>query len=205
MNRFLIFRERANTMSWKNTSTSYSSLSICLHWLMVLLIIAVYCLMEFKGITRKGSPGRDAMMGWHYMIGLLVFFLAWLRLAARLAGTRPVTEPAPPAWLSAIATSGHWTLYALMIGLPLLGWLTLSAKGEPVPFFGVDLPPLTGKDAAAAKTLKYLHETLARVGYFFLGAHAIAALFHHYLLRDNTLRLMLPRRNRSGESGARSG
>jgi cytochrome b561 len=180
-------------MSWKNTTKRYGALSIGLHWLMLLLIVAVYCLMEFKGIYKKGTPGRDAMMSWHYVLGLSVFFLAWLRLAARLSGTRPAIEPQLPAWLATLATAWHWTLYAFMIGLPLLGWLTLSAKGDPIPFFGIEVPPLIGKDAAAAKTLKYVHETLARVGYFFLGTHAAAALFHHCIRRDNTLRLMLPK------------
>ena len=180
-------------MSWKNTTDRYGSLSIALHWLMLLLIIAVYCTMEFKGIYKKGTPGRDAIMMWHYMLGLTVFLLAWLRLAARLAGTRPTAEPMPPRWIKALATAGHWTLYAMMLGLPLLGWLTLSAKGEPIPFFGLEFPPLIGKNAATAKTLKYVHETLATAGYFVLGLHAAAALYHHYVRRDSTLRLMLPR------------
>jgi cytochrome b561 len=181
-------------MSWKSTAQRYGNLSIGLHWLMLILLVAVCCLMEFKGIYKKGTSGRNAMMAWHYMLGLSVFFLAWLRLALRFAGDRPKAEPAPPAWLAALATTWHWILYALMIGLPLLGWLTLSAKGEPVPFFGAEFPPLIGKNEAAGKTLKYVHETLARTGYFFLGVHAAAALFHHYVLRDNTLKLMLPRR-----------
>ena len=181
-------------MNWKNTTTRYGSLSIALHWLMLILLIAVCCLMEFKGIYRKGTPGRNTMMAWHYMLGLSVFFLAWLRLALRWAGSLPKIEPAPPAWAAALATTWHWLLYTLLISLPVLGWLALSAKGEPIPFFGAELPPLIGKNEAAGKTLKDLHETLSRAGYFFVGAHAVAALFHHYVLRDNTLKVMLPRR-----------
>jgi len=180
-------------MSWKSTTSRYGWLPIGLHWLMLLLIIAVYCAMEFKGIYKKGSAGRDTIMMWHYMLGLSVFFLAWLRLATRLAGARPVIEPPPPAWLALLAKIGHWALYALMIGLPVLGWLTLSAKGEVIPFFGAELPPLIGKNEALAKTLKYVHETSATAGYFLLGLHAAAALYHHYVRRDNTLRAMLPR------------
>lgn len=179
-------------MRWKSTRAGYGWVRIGLHWLMLLLIVAVYCTMEFKGIFKKGTPGRDAIMMWHYMLGMLVFFLAWLRMLARLAGGSPVIEPAPPAWQATLARIAHWALYALMIGLPVLGWLTLSAKGEPIPFFGAELPPLIGKNTALAKTLKYVHETLATAGYFLLGLHAAAALYHHYVRRDNTLRLMLP-------------
>ena len=181
-------------MNWKSTREGYGWLSVGLHWLMLLLIIAVYCTMEFKGIYKKGSPGRDAIMMWHYMLGLSVFFLAWLRVLARLAGGRPVIEPAPPGWQASLARAVHWTLYVLMIGLPVLGWFTLSAKGEPIPFFGAELPSLTGKNGDLAGGLKAIHESIAKVGYFFIGLHAIAALYHHYVRRDNTLRLMLPNR-----------
>ena len=179
-------------MSWKNTTTRYGSLPIALHWLMLALLVAVYCTMEFKGIYKKSTPGRDAIMMWHYMLGLAVFALVWLRALARLAGTRPAIEPALPGWQAALAKAGHWALYALMIGLPMLGWLTLSAKGEPIPFFGLELPPLIGKSEALAKTLKAVHEWIAKAGYFVIGLHAAAALYHHYVRRDNTLRLMLP-------------
>jgi len=178
-------------MNWKNTSAGYGWLSVSLHWLMLLLIIAVYCTMEFKGIYKKDSPGRDAIMMWHYMLGLSVFFLVWLRVLARLAGPEPAIEPALPAWQASLARVVHWTLYGLMIGLPVLGWLTLSAKGAPIPFFGAELPALIGKNDELAGGLKAIHESIAKTGYFFIGLHAVAALYHHYVRRDNTLRRML--------------
>ena len=177
-------------MGWKSTSAGYGSLAIALHWLMLLLITAVYATMEFKGIYPKGSAQRAAMANWHYMMGLSVFVLVCVRLSVRLSGGAPVVEPAPPAWQDALARVVHVALYALMFGLPLLGWLTLSAKGTPVPFFGAELPALLVKDEGLAKQLKEVHETSATVGYFLIGLHAAAALFHHYVRRDNTLRLM---------------
>jgi cytochrome b561 len=89
-----------------------------------------------------------------------------------------------------IANTVEFALYVLMIGLPLLGWVMLSAEGEPIPFFGVQLPALVGANEALAERTKEVHETLATVGYFLIGLHAIAALFHHYVQRDNTLRRM---------------
>jgi len=179
-------------MNWSNTRAGYGRLNVSLHWLMLALLIAVYCTMEFKGIYKKGTPGRDAIMMWHYMLGLTVFLLVWVRVLARLGASRPAIEPALPAWQAALARITHWTLYALMIGLPALGWLTLSAKGLAIPFFGAELPPLIGKSQALAKTLKDVHEWIAKAGYFVIGLHAAAALYHHYVRRDNTLRLMLP-------------
>jgi cytochrome b561 len=71
-------------------------------------------------------------------------------------------------------------------------WLTLSAKGEPIPFFGVELPALLSPDKALAKQIKEVQKTIATVGYAVIGQHAAAAIYHHYSMRDNTLRLMLP-------------
>ncbi len=77
-----------------------------------------------------------------------------------------------------------------MIVLPLLGWVMLSAEGKAIPFFGLQLPALLGANEALAERTKEVHETLATLGYFLIGLHALAALFHHYVRRDNTLRRM---------------
>lgn len=177
---------------WKNTADGYGLLSISLHWLMLLLIVAAYAMMDLKTIYPKGSPPREAMAIWHYMLGLSVFCLVWLRLWARSSGSSPVVVPAMPSGQALLAKGMHMALYALMIGLPLFGWLTLSAKGTPVPFWGTELPALIGKDKDMARLLKEIHESLATAGYFLVGLHAAAALFHHYVKRDNTLKLMLP-------------
>lgn len=85
----------------------------------------------------------------------------------------------------------HIAPAALMIGLPVLGWLILSAKAA-TPLWGYNLPPLMSPNASTAKWLKNLHELGATAGYFLIGAHAAAALFHHYVIRDNTLARILP-------------
>lgn len=179
---------------WKNTADGYSALSISLHWLTLLLLIAVYALMELKGVYPKGSAPREAMKDWHYILGLSVFCLVWLRLGTRFSGPSPMVVPAMPAGQALLAKAMHLALYALMIALPLLGWLTLSASGTAVPFWGLELPALIAKNKDTAKLLKEIHETLANAGYFLIGLHAAAALFHHYVKRDNTLKLMLPGR-----------
>ena len=75
----------------------YSNLSITLHWLMLVLLVAVYCLMEFRGYFPRGSEERDAMKHWHYMLGLSVFVLVWIRIAARAIGGVPPITPSPSA------------------------------------------------------------------------------------------------------------
>lgn len=172
----------------------YGKLSIGLHWLMLLLIAAVYVLMECRGYFPKGSATRDAMKLWHYMLGLSVLALVIVRIAARFASPTPAIVPAPPAWQALAAKAMHLALYLFMLGMPIVGWVLLNAEGHAAPFFGLELPPLVAKDHALAEAAEDLHETIGTVGYWLVGLHAAAALFHHYVVKDNTLRRMLPGR-----------
>ncbi|MEO7128570.1 MAG: cytochrome b [Rhodoferax sp.] len=175
-------------------SKRYNAASIGLHWLMLVLIVAVYFCMDVHDFFPKGSATRQGLKTWHYMLGLSVFVLVWLRLLARVGTTTPAVEPALPRWQEHAAKLMHVALYVFMIGMPLFGWLTLSAQGKDIPFFGLTLPALLTEDKALGKQIKNIHETIATVGYFLIGLHAAAALFHHYIQRDNTLRRMLLQR-----------
>ncbi|BCK86381.1 cytochrome b561 [Sideroxyarcus emersonii] len=179
-------------MDWKNTASRYGALSIGIHWLMLLLFIAVYASIELRELYPKGSDPREALKTWHAMLGMLVFVLIWLRLAARLSGPMPGIQPEPPSWQQITAKLLHLALYALMIVMPLTGWLLLSASGKPVPFFGLELPALIGANKDIAKPLKEIHEFIGTAGYYLIGLHAAAALYHHYIQRDNTMIRMLP-------------
>jgi cytochrome b561 len=179
-------------MNWKNTTLRYGSLTIGLHWLMLLLFIAVYGTIELRELFEKGSDPREALKTWHFMLGMLAFVLVWLRLAARLSGPTPAIQPEPPNLQQLSAKLLHLALYVLMIGMPLTGWLLLSAAGKPIPFFGLELPALIGENKDIGKQIKELHEFFGTVGYYLIGLHAVAALYHHYIVRDNTLTRMLP-------------
>ena len=174
----------------------YGRLSIALHWLMLLLIAAVYATIELKGNFAKGSEPRELLKHWHFMLGMTVFALVWLRLIARWLHRAP-RSLAGAGRERVLARLMHLALYALMIGLPLLGWLTLSAAGKPIPFFGLELPALLGASQKLAGQFKELHETAAVAGYWLIGLHAAAALFHQYVRRDGTLQRMLPARQRA--------
>lgn len=178
----------------------YKPLSIGLHWLMLLLLVAVYACIELRELYPKASDPREALKVWHFMLGMMVFVLVWVRLVARLLSPSPRIVPGSPAWQALLAKLAHMALYLLMIGLPLLGWLVLSAAGKPIPFFGLQLPALIGENKELAEQLKEIHEVAATAGYYLIGAHAAAALFHHYILRDNTLVQMLPRRGLISET-----
>lgn len=184
-------------MTLRNNTTTisaerYGSLSIGLHWLMLLLLVAVYACIELREFFPKGSEPREALKAWHFMLGLSVLALVGVRLMARFMLPAPRIEPAPSNRQELLAKLMHLALYALMIGMPLAGWLLLSAAGKPIPFFGLQLPALVDQSKALAGWVKEVHEAGGTVGYFLIGAHAAAALFHHYLVRDNTLLRMLP-------------
>jgi cytochrome b561 len=182
-------------MNWQNNSVRYNSLSIGLHWLMFILIAAVYACIELRVLFPKGSDPRDALKMWHFMLGLSVFFLVILRLIVRfVSGPAPRIEPPSARWQALLAKVVQFALYGLMLGLPLAGWFILSLAGKPIPFFGLELPALVAENKDLAKWVKEIHETAGTVGYFLIALHVFAALFHHYILRDNTLRRMLPGR-----------
>jgi cytochrome b561 len=181
-------------MALKIADNRYHILSIAGHWLTLALLVAVYALILLRELYPKGSDPREAMKMWHFMLGLTVFGLVGIRMLLRLMFRAPPITPPPPAWQRALAAAMHLALYLFLIVMPLLGWLTLSAKGAPIPFFGLQLPPLVGQDEALGHSLQEIHETIGTLGYYLVGLHAAAALFHHYFMSDDTLLRMLPRK-----------
>lgn len=172
--------------------SSYSPLSIGAHWLTLVLLIAIYALIELREFFPKGSDARALMRSWHAMLGQTVFGLVFIRLALRAVYPAPAIHPPPPAWQHTLARLVHWTLYAFLLVMPLLGWMMLSAKGKPVPWFGLELPALMAPDRSVAKALEDIHEFIGNLGYALIGLHAAAALWHHGVMRDDTLQHMWP-------------
>jgi cytochrome b561 len=169
----------------------YRTSSIALHWVMLLLLAAVYASIELRELFPKGSDPRENIKALHFMLGLCVLALVILRVALRFSAPAPRIEPAPSRVQLLMAKLMHAALYVFMVGMPLAGWLYLSAKGSPVPFFGLELPALMGKNLQFAARIKEWHETVGEAGYWLIGLHAAAALFHHHVIKDNTLRRML--------------
>lgn len=160
--------------------------------LVMLLLAVVYALIELREFYPRGSEIRETFKAWHFTMGLLVFGLVWIRLVARLRTSRPPQPRSAADWLAAAM---HLALYVLMVLMPVIGWMVLSASGKPIPFFAIDLPALIPKNKALGEQLKEVHELVGVAGYWLVGLHASAALFRHYLLKDGTLRRMLPTAN----------
>ncbi len=181
-------------MSTTAPRETYSNGLIRLHWIMALLMVAVYATIEFREFFEKGSAPREGLKSLHFMLGLSILALVAARIFIRSRQTAPEIVPAPHALLHLGAKLGHAALYLLMIGMPIAGWLMLSAAGKPIPFFGLELPALIGPDKDLAGNIKEVHELVGKFGYFLIGLHAVAALVHHYVFKDNTLALMKPSR-----------
>jgi cytochrome b561 len=161
-----------------------------MHWLMVAVFAGVYGAINLSELLDKGTAARQMARDWHSMLGLTVFTLVWLRLALRLWGTTPAIVPAPPAWQEKLGKAVHGGLYLFMVVTPLVGWALLTARGRVIPFYGLYLPDMPLPAVAQARLVKEVHEWLGNLGYALIGGHAVAALWHHYGMRDNTLRRM---------------
>src|SRR5690348_8601588 len=113
-----------NSMSAK-TTTRYGLPLITLHWFMLVLIVAVYVCIEVREFYPKGSTIREGLKTWHYVLGLTVFALAWLRLLVRLAGRVPPIVPSPPRWQLRVAHTVEFAIYLFVIVMPVLGLLSV--------------------------------------------------------------------------------
>lgn len=168
----------------------FSKATIAIHWLTLLLIIAVYCTMEFRGIFERGTEARELMKTLHYSVGLSIIGLTLLRLVLRFSQPYPAIEPPPAMWQHKLAALVHLAIYGFLIAMPLLGWLILSAEGKAILWFGMELPALVASNKESAELFEELHEIIAQVGYVLIGIHAVAAILHHHVFRDNTLKRM---------------
>ncbi len=184
-------------MTEKSAGDRYDKSAIAIHWLMLALIIAVYAIILLRENFPRGSDIREGLKAWHFMLGLSVLGLGLARIALRVSVWKtPRITPDPPRYLVWLSAGAHAALYALLLAMPIAGWLILSAEGKAVPLWGLNLPPLVGTNEELAKSAKELHETGGTIGYFLIGLHAAAALFHHFVMKDNTLVRILPRRRR---------
>lgn len=179
-------------MQWRNSPQGYGAVAKFLHWSIVILIIAQYVIIESAGELADG-PEKLAVIARHKSLGMLVLVLALVRIAWKLAnGRNPGPVPMPRAQRIA-AAGGHGLLYVLILAQPLSGWLMSSAAGYPPGFFGLfEFPMLVGKDHGAHEFYEEVHELLFNAIVAIAVLHALAALYHHVLKKDDTLRRMLP-------------
>ena len=185
-------------------STHYHPIAKGLHWLMAVAILGMMAL----GLVMHEmplSPEKLQYYSWHKWTGVSLFLLTWLRLLWRLRCPAPPLPEHMPRNHQRLAHAGHAALYALMLAIPLSGWLMSSAKGVQTVWLGVvPLPDLLARDRALGDLLQTVHAALSWVLVVMVAAHVLAALYHHRVLRDDTLYRMWPRRMQAHTNSASS-
>jgi cytochrome b561 len=189
----------------KGDSSHWGSLAKFFHWTIVLLIIAQGTL----GLIMVELPKRPdviAVFSFHKSLGLTILILALLRLGWRAFDPRPDEPPTVPRWQALGARAGHALLYGLLLALPFSGWWFDSVAAlRPLYWFGlIEVPHLTGPDKSMKDFVGEIHETLFWVLVAVAAGHAIIALIHQFVERDNILGRMWPawlqpRRPNSGD------
>ena len=176
----------------------YTKTAILLHWLIALLIIASFAL----GVTMTDIPGitpsKLKYFSWHKWLGVTVLGLACVRLLWRLTHLPPPYPPRMSDWLKSAATALHMLLYVLLFAVPVSGYFYSLAAGVPVVYLGlIPLPVLMGPDPALKPLLKTFHYFLNMLLLGSVGLHALAALKHQFIERDDVLKRMLPKFGRT--------
>lgn len=176
----------------RNTRTRWGALSQLLHWLMAALI-GVQIGLGLAGADLPLGMSKLATLARHKSLGLTILALALIRLAWRALNPTPALPGGLKAYERRLALGTHAALYALLIALPLTGWIMSSARGFPVSWFNlVQLPNLVAPRPALYHAMVLTHVVLAVALGLTLILHVAAAIRHHFVLRDEVLRRMLP-------------
>ncbi|HUA79139.1 MAG TPA: cytochrome b [Dyella sp.] len=169
---------------------------VYLHWLTVLCVVTAVIFILARDQV-DGRVLRQWLLEGHRHFGLFVLVLFFVRVAIRIRlGKLPPTNRSPKIF-RVLAALTHITIYAILLAQPLLGWALSDAEGKPVHLLGLTLPALVNADEDLADTLTTWHLNVAWILLGLVSLHIAAALWHHFVLRDQTLRAMLPGRRRA--------
>jgi len=171
----------------------YDAVAMSFHWGMALIILGLWAMGHVIGSLPRG-PDRSDLIGLHATLGGLILVLALARLGWRLVRRPPRALPGLSALERLGAALVHAALYGLMLALPLVGILMAESGGHAVTLFGFHLPLLVDPDEGLHELFEYEHQALGWALALVLLAHIGAALRHHLLRKDDTLRRMLPGR-----------
>jgi cytochrome b561 len=162
------------------------------HWATALLLLVQYVLAwAMPDVHRDTKP--VGLIAWHLGVGVVIVLLVLVRLLWRSVHPAPPEAGNLPAALRALARYTHWLLYLLLIAVPLMGWANASSRDWPVTLLAsIPMPPLSPAGSPVGHALGDWHRVFAWVLLALAGLHVGAALFHQFVLRDETLTRMLP-------------
>jgi cytochrome b561 len=186
----------ANAMS-NARETTYSTGARRFHWWTVALLavqVPIGLYMVYRGNSLNIWDGlTNALYSSHKTLGLVILALVVARLLYRLIHGAPADEPTIEWWQKAASHATHWSLYLLLIVVPLVGWLGISLYGARDVFGIMTIPPLAPQNTEAAASVLTLHRYLALLTVALIAMHVGAAVVLHYFIRgDGVLARMLP-------------
>jgi cytochrome b561 len=170
----------------------YNSTAQCFHWITVLLVVFAYIISVGGPGTKVYSPASDFRRELHELLGLSVFVLTLIRMGWR-AIFPPPDGPEMPIWMKLGARLSHWTIYILLVLVPLTAILGAGFEGHPLTVLAVgNIQTWLPRSPQLGLVLANIHGWLGDALIWLAGFHAAAALYHHYWRRDTVLRSMLP-------------
>lgn len=171
--------------------TRYRISQRILHWLMAIVIISALVLGLYCSYLVPGTPLRQALLDLHKSLGTTALVLIAIRLPLRLSLGEPAYRQPLDVFNHYAARGAHMLLYALMILMPLAGYTTSAAGGHDLPWFGLfEWPNLLPHDKALENTAADIHEYGAYCLYAIVSLHILAALWHHFIRKDETMARM---------------
>jgi len=177
-----------------STLPRYSATGQIIHWLTAVVVLIAFIFGPGGPETRVYSASHDFGRQFHETLGLCVFALVVLRLVWRAVAVRP-EPPQGPRWMEVSAKLVQAALYILLVAVPLTAITGAWLEGHPLTLVGgVQIAPMFAKAHATGAVISEVHGWLGDVILWLAGAHALAALFHHFVLKDDVMRSMLPRR-----------
>jgi cytochrome b561 len=163
------------------------------HWLVAGLVAVVVVLGWAMLAQARNTPSREVLLSWHRAIGLLILAAMLFRLLWRRRHRPPPLPPGLPLLLAAPAHITHFLLYAILIAMPLAGWLNAAAAGHTVRLFGwLSLPPLLPANPRLSQAAIAFHLAGQYLIYLLVSLHVAGALYHGIVRRDGVLERMLP-------------
>jgi cytochrome b561 len=189
-------------MPARNSPLRYGTVAATLHWLIAAAIIGMIGFGYYLSTLPIADPGLFRLVQIHKSIGLTILALSVLRTVWRLVNPVPPLPDTLGKPMKVLARATHILLYVLIVAIPLSGWAMVSASplGIPTMWFGLfewpHIAPLAhlpfDRKPAAEETIHTLHAWLAYGTAALLALHIGAALLHHFFMKDDTLRRMLP-------------
>ncbi len=174
------------------TRERYGAMAQLLHWATAVLVVVAFVYGPGGSEQRVYSAAKDFDRQLHETLGLGVLALVVLRLAWRSFDASP-QRPPMPAWMAVVSKLGHALLYLLLFVVPLTAIAGTWLEAHPLTLLGgIRVPPPLAEDHPLGSAIATAHTWLGDAILWVAGAHAAAALYHHFVLRDRVLRSMLP-------------